>query len=49
MCMPGAISNPNTQGIYKFLKNGATLVTETSDILDALSWEIKQNIKSVIN
>lgn len=33
------ISNPNTQGIYKLLKNGATMVTEGNDILDALGWE----------
>ena len=42
MCIPGDISNINTQGIYKLLKNGATLVTEYSDILNALGWEIKQ-------
>ncbi len=41
MCIPGLISNPNTQGIYKLLKNGATLVTESDDILNALNWEIK--------
>lgn len=45
MCVPGAISNPNTQGIYKLLKNGATIVTESNDILNALGWEIKQNIE----
>ncbi len=43
MCIPGLISNPNTQGIYKLLKNGATLVTESNDILNALNWEIKQD------
>ena len=41
MCIPGAISNPNTQGIYKLLKNGATIVTQSDDILNALGWEIK--------
>ena len=41
MCIPGLISNPNTEGIYKLLKNGATLVTESADILNALNWEIK--------
>lgn len=41
MCIPGLISNPNTEGIYKLLKNGATLVTECADILNALNWEIK--------
>ena len=46
MCIPGLISNPNTEGIYKLLKNGATLVTESSDILNALGWEIKSNIQT---
>ena len=41
MCIPGLISNPNTEGIYKLLKNGATLVTEAQDILEALNWEVK--------
>ena len=46
MCVPGLISNPNTQGIYKLLKNGATLVTESDDILNALNWEIKNSMPS---
>lgn len=46
MCVPGLISNPNTQGIYKLLKNGATLVTESDDILNALNWEIKDSMPS---
>lgn len=41
MCIPGLISNPNTEGIYKLLKNGAALVTHAQDILEALNWEIK--------
>ena len=41
MCIPGLITNPNTEGIYKLLKNGATLVTCAQDILEALNWEIK--------
>lgn len=41
MCIPGLITNPNTQGIYKLLKNGATLVTCADDILSALGWEVK--------
>lgn len=45
MCIPGLISNPNTQGIYKLLKNGATLVTESEDILNALGWEIQLDLK----
>jgi len=41
MCMPGTISNPNTEGIYKLLKNGAAIVTETADILNTLRWEVQ--------
>ena len=46
MCIPGEISNPNTQGIYKLLKNGATIVTESADILNALNWEMCSNKSS---
>jgi len=42
MCIPGLISNPNTQGIYKLLKNGAAIITESADILNTLGWEIKK-------
>lgn len=41
MCIPGLVSNPNTEGIYKLLKQGAAMVTCASDILNALNWEIK--------
>ncbi|MBQ3641143.1 DNA-processing protein DprA [bacterium] len=40
MCMPGMISNPNTEGIYKLIKNGASIVTDYQDILDAMCWQI---------
>ena len=43
MCIPGSITNPNTEGIYKLLKNGATLITEANDVLEALNWEVKPN------
>ena len=49
MCIPGLITNPNTQGIYKLLKNGATLVTCADDILEALGWEIKIEQKSLFD
>lgn len=42
MCMPGLISNPNTQGIYKLLKQGASMVTDSQDILDAMNWTINE-------
>lgn len=41
MCIPGLVSNPNTQGVYKLLKQGASMVTSAEDILGAMSWEIK--------
>ena len=40
LCIPGLITNPNTEGIYKLLKTGATMVTESNDVLNALNWEI---------
>ena len=40
MCIPGLINNPNTEGVYKLLKNGATIVTDSQDILNSLGWEI---------
>lgn len=41
MCIPGLITNPNTEGIYKLIKNGATIVTETADILNTLNWQVE--------
>jgi len=41
MCIPGQITNPNTEGIYKLIKNGAAIVTETEDILSTLGWQIE--------
>ena len=49
MCIPGLITNPNTQGIYKLLKNGATLVTCADDVLEALNWEIKTEQQNLFN
>jgi DNA processing protein len=40
MCIPGAINNTNTEGIYKLLKDGATMVTKGDDILNSLNWTI---------
>ena len=41
MCIPGAINNKNTEGVYKLLKNGATMVTTGEDVLNALNWQIE--------
>ena len=46
MCIPGTINNVNTQGVFKLLKDGATMVTEGSDILNALGWEVVKDSKS---
>ena len=43
MCVPGSINNKNTEGVYKLLKNGATMVTRGEDILNALGWEVIKN------
>lgn len=42
MCMPGLISNPNCEGIYHLIKNGATMVTCANDIYDCLNWVLEQ-------
>ncbi len=41
MCLPGLVTNPNTEGIYKLLKDGAHLVTKAQDVLDAMGWKIE--------
>ena len=41
LCVPGLITNPNTAGIYKLIKQGAAIATCADDILNALGWEIK--------
>ena len=43
MCMPGLLTNPNTEGIYKLIKNGAAVITRGQDILDTLEWQIENN------
>lgn len=47
MCIPGAINNINTEGIYKLIKNGATIVTEGADILNALNWTLENKLPIV--
>lgn len=46
MCIPGLVSNPNTEGIYKLLKQGASMITCAADILNTLNWEIKPEKQS---
>ena len=45
MCMPGLISNPNCEGIYHLIKNGASIVTCANDIYECLNWTLEQNNK----
>ncbi len=41
MCMPGLISNPNTEGIYKLVKQGAPIITCADDIFEILGWKFE--------
>ncbi len=44
MALPGRVTDPLSQGCFKMLKDGATLVTEPKDVLEALSisWKDSQ-------
>ena len=42
MCIPGLITNPNTEGIYKLIKTGASIITESEDVLNSLGWMMPQ-------
>ena len=44
MCIPGLITNPNTEGIYKMIKTGAHIITESEDVLNALGWTLNRQI-----
>lgn len=41
MCIPGNLLNPNTEGIYHLIKQGAGMVIEAADILNYMSWEFE--------
>ena len=43
MCIPGLISNPNCEGIYHLIKNGASIVTSACDVFEVLNWDFVQN------
>lgn len=54
MCIPGAISNPATEGIYKLLKEGAGIVTCGTDLLNIMGWTLsklqnKKDFETVIS
>lgn len=47
MCIPGLITNPNTEGIYKLLKSGAGLVTCADDVYEYLGFDFSSTKKQV--
>ena len=49
LAVPGSIFSKNSYGTHQFLKLGATLVTEASDILAVLNIEEKTNTKEKHN
>lgn len=42
MCIPGLVTNPNTEGIHKLLKDGAGVVTCGEDIYNYLNWQFTE-------
>lgn len=44
MCIPGLITNPNTEGIYKMIKTGAHIITCSDDILQSMGWTLNKQI-----
>ena len=48
MCMPGSIINPNTQGIYHLIKQGAGIAINAQDILNHMNWDIISKEKEEI-
>lgn len=44
MCIPGAITNPNTAGIYKMIKTGASIIVDSDDVLESLEWTVNKQI-----
>lgn len=49
MCIPGAINNPNTAGIFELIKQGAPIVTCGDDIFENLNWNKKEKISNEKN
>jgi len=47
MCIPGAINNVNTEGVYKLIKDGAGIVTSGDDVLNALNWTILKEAHAI--
>ena len=49
MCIPGLITNPNCEGIYHLIKNGASVITSGEDVKNLLNWQIDLSQKEQNN
>lgn len=45
LCIPGLLTNPNTYGPHKLIKEGAALITEAQDVMDAMDWQAELVLK----
>ena len=43
LVVPGSIFSPNSKGVNKLLRQGATPVTSSEDVLEALGFELPKN------
>ena len=46
MCIPGMITNPNTEGTYKLIKDGAAVITKAEDIFNQLNWSYQTGFRT---
>ncbi len=49
MCIPGMVTNPNTEGTYKLIKEGAAVITRVEDVFNQLNWEIKNRHAELVS
>jgi len=46
MCIPGMVTNPNTEGTYMLIKEGAAVITKAEDIFNQLNWDFISGFNS---